>query len=1108
MAALSAPVVCQAQDPASEFKEIAALEQSGRLADAIARSQKLLAVYGNPNSRIAKQFTYYVPFLLWQNGQLLIKAKKYDEAYEVFNKIYTSPEYKKQNARERARQAVPPAGYDTYLSASLFQMGYCRFLQAQGEEGAPGDPKKYDECIKPLEEYLKLYQSNKVTAQEKRQKMDGKLCFVLLQAYILKPEPDFKKAGEYLEKSRTAKSSLPDDMAMGGLNSVLKVSIAKPEYIAWGHKVLSSNHASFDLGPVRMARYGGTLFNYANQASKLVPQSLKADKVQEATDAARTTIGLLGLVPDTVETMLALKGMYDLTAGEKGSISDFNMGVNYQASNCKSLLENYKKLRSANTTLESYALATSANMALQFGANRLAKGGYQILIDRFPNMTRNTDKGPQSMQKDNYFQFAQICRLTGDDSTASRYEDMVKPEDLEGGGQLALQITKMKRLSEAKAWPEVVEVATEISKSPAIDKTSQNYCVARFAIVAAYHMMGQYDKVASEGSKLLEEGVLEKAKAKASEVRTWDSQTRFFVINAYNKLGVQNPENYDKAMEQFASFIAKYPSAMSLSDMPLLPNAYYTAIDTLLKRRGHGDPQADARDLAKALDYCDVIAKWTESPVYPSSCLLKGNILINGEDEARKPEGIVSLENCVDAALKLPEGKGKSVAANALYWLASYAPDFERENEDAKARAERVKGYISRFWKEADSEGDAYCLQMVTLELNRCSDAAEFDAAVKHAQEIIAREANYAHAHSVLNPDLEKTINSYVETYVEGTKEYKKQTLSFADKSAHIMNFPGIAKDDQYTNAILRMALLSSMNEELVKVRKAGDAKEVARLEQEINDTFTKMRADFSPDVLTNYICVQVGNFAVNYASRVPDAAKRDSELQEATVYFDKVLSRQGEYVNEAKLGKANSLALQGDKAKQQEAVSLYNDIANVPNPDVCGPALFGLTKVHMALGDSKSAIETADKFLRNNSIRANRQDMLMLQGKAYAQGGDVENALLTYTNLYNQNRGAVSYSAPACKAMMELFWERNKKATGDRYKGNFKSSDRWRAWSIGQDYVQKLREGGVDKKMTADDRDKFNEVVNLVNQYGNDPDVQREDKEKKAFEAKVRSSK
>ena len=106
--------------------------------------------------------------------------------------------------------------------------------------------------------------------------------------------------------------------------------------------------------------------------------------------------------------------------------------------------------------------------------------------------------------------------------------------------------------------------------------------------------------------------------------------------------------------------------------------------------------------------------------------------------------------------------------------------------------------------------------------------------------------------------------------------------------------------------------------------------------------------------------------------------------------------------------------------------------------------------------------------------------------------------------NLYSQNRGNITFSAPACKAMMEQYWKRNNPTSGDRLKGTFKQSDHWLAWNTGQNYVEQIRRSGIEAKMTPGERDKFNEVKLLLDQYAKDPKVQAEDKERKAFQAQL----
>lgn len=1115
MAALSAPMVCQAQDPATIYTQVLKLSQAGKTADAVALCDKVLATYGNPTSRVGKQFAHMSPFFLWQKGNILAAAGDYEGACAAFNKLRTEPLYKDPSILARSKQ-IPgqPQGYEPYLTAALFMEGYNRFRQASGTEAKPGDPAKFEEAIPVLEEYLALYNSGKVSTMEKQLKQDGKICFLLMQANLRKAEPDFKKAEMYLEKSRTAKSALPDDMAMGGLNTVITVAGSKPEYIEWGHKVINSNPASYDLGPARLARYGAQFLNQGIKSSQIVDKSLRSGNMDVATAAARTELALFSLIPDVIDTRIALTQNIKALGDFKQPLPDKAAGITLNAKEQKQLLSMYNNFVKSNMQVEAYALITFANTALQMGSNRMAKAGYQILLDRYPKLSQKGKDGNMVSMKDkNIFQFSQLCRATGDDDTATKYEGMVDGSKMGDDGQNTILVNTMARLLKEQKWAEVIPAAEAVMKAYSEDKAGDRYVTAQFSKVASLYKLQQHDKVVQEGVALLDAGTLVPGgKIKDKQVQTYKSQTMFFVLDSYKALAGLDAANLDKCLEYVDLFVKEFPS-LDLKQNPLVANVYYDGIDALLKRRGHGDPAADAKDLERALKYCTVIAdNWKEHDLFPTSRLLTGSILINGEDEARKPEGIEALEQCAEAALAQPDGKGKGTAANALYWLVSYGRELPRDGESDADHKARVQGYADQFWKDADIVGNAYALQMAALDISRAletKDADTFNKAITHAQEIIAREANESFSKNQLNPELEKTINSYVAGYVDGNKQVLGKDLTLQEKADHFNNFPGIVKEDKYTNAILRMALLNSMTEAQKAAKREGNNELAESLQRDIAKTFRAMTDTFKPEDLTNFICVQVGNYEVNYADRLPDPTAKAEELNTALSYFDMVLSRGKDMVNEAKLGKANALTLTGDKAKQAEAEQLYSQLTGNSSNEVAAPALAGLTKLYMATQDYAKAVECASKYVAMRGTSTNeRLRMMMMLGEAYAGTGDIAKALQTYMNLYNQNRGNISFSAPACKAMMELMWKRDTPTSGDRLKGTFKQSDHWRAWTTGQDYVNQIRKAGIEPKLTPDERDKFNEVVKLVGQYAADAGVQKEDKEKKEFQAKVGNGK
>ncbi len=1110
MVAMSVPMVCHAQDPAALYKQIQALAAKGQRAQAIELCDKVLNAYGSGKSRVSAQFAYMMPYFTWQKASLLAAQKDYKGAYDAFKSLYTNEKYKDKNLIAAAAAATnTPEGYAPFLTSSLFQMGYMRFQGGLGTPEQPGDAALFDEAITHLEQYLDLLRKGKVSATEKKQKLEGKVAFMLMQSNLLKKEPDFKKAEEYMGASGNSKEKLPDDMAMTGLSTIINIGLKNPEHISWVSRIITSSPGSYNLSPDRAARHAPTFLNAAIKASVVSGNALRKDDTATAAAAARASMDMFGMLPDVAGVRAALQENIAALGKYEKALTDPATGSRLLVREQKALLKAYDKLAKENTQMEAFATLTMANNALAFGSNRLGKAGYQLMVDRCPRLSQTKDGQPQPMLDKNIFQLSQLCHVTGDEEAAVKLEKRLESSGSEVGSK-NIKVNEMARLVKAQDWENVIPVADEVMGIYKNDTGNQFYATAFFSKVAALYKLGRYEEVTEQGNALLASGCLvPSGKLTEKQVKTYGSQANFFVIDSYTRLGAKDRAHYDKALESFDAFVKNYPS-MNLKENALVANAYYCAIDTLLKRQGNGDDNAKAEDLAKALEYCKVIVdNWPESSLYPTAQLLRGSILINGEDEPAKAEGILALEACTEASLKQPNGKGKGTAANALYWLTSYSPEIPREGEDEAGLDARMKQYSDQFWNQADEAGNAYALQQATLELKRATrgkDAAAYNAALKRAQEVITREANYAFEKNRVNSDLEAAINDYATAYIDGSKVHNGKELTLEEKTAQFTSFPGIAEGDKYTRAILRMALINSMNAELAAAGEDADKRN--KLNQDIQRTFREMTNSFKPADLTSFICVNVGNYLVDYVSKFDNPASKAEELAQAEAYFGEVISRNKEQVEQARLGRANTWALTGDSGKQGEALKEYDALAQSRDRAVAGPALEGSTKLYMAMGNAAKAVEQATKYVNDRSNQAGRLDMLMLLGKAHDMSGNQKDALLTYMNLYNQNLGNVTYSAPACLAMTEIMWKRNAPTTGDRLKGDFKQSDRWQAWNTARDYVDKLRRSGFEEKMSRSDKDLFQKVVQAVARYGADAAVQKEEKERRDFQARVKGSK
>jgi hypothetical protein len=390
----------------------------------------------------------------------------------------------------------------------------------------------------------------------------------------------------------------------------------------------------------------------------------------------------------------------------------------------------------------------------------------------------------------------------------------------------------MKRAADDKDWANVIPAAEEVVQMYADDKTNKLYLTARYMIVASHYTLKDYAKVVETARALIDSGELKAGEGKNAltpkEAATYDNQVFYFLFDSYTRLAAEDPTMREKAVAVFDEYAAKYTSTNLVDEAPLSDKIHYAAMAQLKTLYDHAkdDKTAEAyRDRAlKVSDH--VAASWPTSDVYPTTELLAGGLLLNHTDEALKPTAMGRLENAVNAGLALKTDSGRATAANGLFWLATYASEYPAEGETEEAVAARCRGYADRFWAEADAEGETFALPTAALYLKMIKDEADFTAVTRKVQEVIAREANYMYKNEKADPELEKTINTYVDTYVNGNKAYNDKTLTLEEKTAHFSSFPGIDPNDKYTNAIFRMAQINSMNQELALLKDDKAAKE------------------------------------------------------------------------------------------------------------------------------------------------------------------------------------------------------------------------------------------------------------------------------------------
>ncbi len=1109
LSAIVAPELSMAMNPTRNYAQIGQLLNAGQNDQALKLCTDTIKFLENPKSRLGAQFKYLLPFFYWELARVQEARGDYKSAEAAYDKLVSTKAFRDKKMIEAAKNNPGKAlDYTPFFTMSMFKRGYNTYRLAAGNDKKKGDPSLYPKAIEQLEKYYEMLRAGRVSPAEKKLKLDSQICLLLLQSAILQKEPNFEQATKYLEAMRKSRSRVPDDMIIGALNTIADVAKTKPEYIAWMDKIITAAPENFDFGVLRGGRYASIYLKQGADAAGKVNELVKAGKHEEAIGAARSALALFSLLPDT---QLALDELGEqtkyLARTTSKSIPDAAWSASYIPAHQTKVHEMFQGFQRDNMTLESMTLLVNAQIANSFQSRRLSKASFKVVTDKYPNYSTR-DKGKIVSYNDkNLLQLMSLHNQLGETSEGSAIEKILSNSSSGGitkDDETAIALGRAQRQLKEGDYEGTIATAEELERAFADKKDDINYTNALFFRLSALFKLQRYDDIVKYGEPFL---AAEFSGGKLDAI--YETAALFYVMDAYNKLGAADSKHYDRAIELAGDYIKKYPSFDLAQHGGMAAFVYFNAIDSYAKRAGYKEGEERAKDLEKAYEHAQVITKhWPEHSLAPIAALLSGNILINGEDEKRKAEGIKLLETAAKSGLALGTPAGKGFASNAYYWLASYAHEIPMPKEKPEDAPKRIQGYIDSFWEKADQPGDPYALVMGYLSFKKATqggDDAAITAASDRMKKLIAREAAQSKKAGKTNTDLQNTFPSYVELYFE-TMKAKGKPLSYEQQLAFHRDFPGIAADDKAMRAIIDISAIGLMQAQLDGIS-ADDTAALSAQQEEISKSFREMLREYKPADLSPYGSVEMGNYLVNYVRALPES--RQSDRASAVGYFDRAINGEDPSMRAAAmLGKANALALATDAKVREGAKALYEQVVAMQDSEISPGALVGLARVQMAQGDYEAAINSGKEYAQSAVNNDERADMLMLLGEAYAKAGHDQNAIITYMNLSIQGRSRVSYSAPATVAQMGILWKRNNPSSGDRMKGNYKPSDRWVAWKAGQDYVSWVEKTGIESKMTPADRDKYREVARITGEYGSESSVQNEDRATKEFERSINSSK
>ena len=584
-------------------------------------------------------------------------------------------------------------------------------------------------------------------------------------------------------------------------------------------------------------------------------------------------------------------------------------------------------------------------------------------------------------------------------------------------------------------YKKCIEVATVIIDK--LDKGSEQHDICLHVLGGSYYFEGEYEKA----QPLLDQHATEYPKSKSRQAAL------FFQGSNLAKLQI-----LDKASQLLDSFLKEYPDA---SQNPYLPFALYD----------RSNCHYGLSEYEPALEKLNRLeTDFPQTEVLDLAFNLKGNVHLA---EGRKKEA----EEYYIKGYELAERRGaKMVAGESVYLLISLLGEKSNPKEE-NTRIKDAAPWIDKFWKDY-ADGSPYRTQAAVAGIYSMDAVGRGDEGLERLRDVIAEMATDPSSYG-----LEEAIGSYTEFYLS--------KHSADELKEHYYNFPKVRAKDTVARALLRMAVIGVFEEVARKTKEDGER---VKAEAMIKVLFTELKSEFTPKELTSFILVRVGDFI----------REKTSAPREALDYYTEALGRKdGGYKFEAMFGRADILGRGKVAADLDVAIKDLTEIFENSDKKVQKEkALYRKVELLAAKEDWAKTNEFAKIYLdrKTNNFSIFTAPVSMLLAMSYEKQNQINDAIFSYSSIcFGNQRGAIAYSAPACKRWMELLWARN--AAGIEGK----PGDQQGAYTGGFNYVDSTRR--IFEKMTQAEKDAWSEVEELVKEYEAMPGIKSVAQQKKEAE-------
>ena len=560
--------------------------------------------------------------------------------------------------------------------------------------------------------------------------------------------------------------------------------------------------------------------------------------------------------------------------------------------------------------------------------------------------------------------------------------------------------------------------------------------------------------------------------------------------------------HYCSLLESALNEYVKLCGESQVEENEYLPNIFFLAVKANAEM-AQLEPDKANEYRAKALNLCETFMKYNFSQSNPErmhdlSATIKSmaaGLIFDNEIEDRYVQAVNWYEEAAKEAIAMPEGKGREIAANCYLRLVRCYRICLKPGEDANRLRARRDSYINSFWMDVDKDApNRFALQMVVEHLNAVELAEDksnldaYNAAIAKAEEIIKREAGQTNAvvEDVYNAICALVAEKYESEF--GGNDFNA-LAAYVDGFAKAPELGGIS-----AQAALTMSKVNILQESAV-------ADKDKLIEKTLNDMDQQYRTKINQ--LSAEVCYCIAQTLLNMAETNKDKVYKSEMAKRTYPYYDRALiTKDSDLLPLVYCGKAKALTIGGGFENAKEAYTLYDMVlASGADDEVINMARFGKADSLHENKEYDALIKLATAYLADDSSSSEAIDMYNMLADAYKGKGDSEKAIDVYYNLYRDNLGTVSVSAPACKKMMEMLYDRNEGFYKDNGNGTFRHGDRWTAWYRGKSYCDVLK--SIYHEMTVPDKILYDAIKELVATYEKDAKVQDEKRKEAADRAK-----